>query len=963
MLIDFQDKELIERAGWKVWKQGKEQSRIFTDLKVSGRIISGLLKEGRKKTRTVVKEVDGDLIPQCSCPEFYATHSFCSHTVALLLQGREAKSNDTVNQEANSVEGKPKLHISAEFTAPLHEVAPQKNFSLKVTIEEKEGNGAALIPMLSALQIPAVQGQHLAQLNQESLIDLLKLHAQAPFIENVVGNTSAARFPLVFERVGDALTLQVPVLEEWQCHRIGDFILLIHKGSSAYYLQEVKELSEEGIDLLQSSEVNITLHKYFTIVSILGNWFDLSKVDSHLQSLLFVEKPRFSIHLEGTVKRVTAKVTVNYGMDLEFALSADANRSFQFLKYEAGRIHITNIEQEQKALEHLMKAGFIRCGDEFVLEGEGDILEYLAYTNPILMSEEWVITMMGSFRALVYNTILLSLHLQIDPYSNKDEFASVQYSFETPEGKGMKSTDAQRLMQSGQQSFKLKEGRVALLSRKEFELISEAIRDCEANQSVGKYLIPTDEVQYLLELGIPIKGDFKPPAEVAPEINGNTLSCYDMLRDYQKDGVQWLLSRLQNHHCALLADDMGLGKTIQTIAVIEALAMNAQTLIVCPASLIPNWKAELAKWLPSYNSEHLHIMSYQKYLRDAEVQKNITYELCILDEASMIKNPETKLSRALYEQPARYKIALTGTPLENTAGDLWSIFRFLSPRYLGKKAQFRERFVKPLEKAGYTAELTSKRLRAKLNPMVLRRTKQNVLTELPPKTYRIDYCVPNAEQIKEFDRIRKEYEELKERDDVTQIQILTSILRMRQVANDPQLLSNNFTQYAPKVNRLLQILEQAKALNKKVLVFSQFAQMLDILQEQLQEHGHLCSKLIGSTRDREQQIQNFRETNNVFLISLKAGGYGLNLTEASIVVHFDPWWNPAVENQATDRAYRMGQSEPVTVIKLITENSIDERILKLQQQKQSLYSTTIDESTQNTVGITSSELKELLVGS
>ncbi len=960
MLIDFQDKELIERTGWKVWKQGKEQSRIFTDLKVTGGIISGLLKEGRKKTRTVVKEVDGDLIPQCSCSEFYATHSFCAHAVALLLQGREAKSNETKHPDANSAEGKSQLHISAEFTAPLHEIAPKKSFSLKLKIEEKEGNGAMLIPMLSALQIPAVQGQHLAQLTQDNLIDLLKLHAQAPFIENVIGNTSAARFPLAFEREGETLTLQAPVLHDWQCHQIGGFILLIHKDSCAYHLQELNSLPDEGLKLLQSEKTKITISEYFTIVSNLENWLDLSGIESHLQSLLLVIKPSFSVHLEGTVKKVVAKATVSYGDELKSSLSRETKGSFQFLKFESEKIHITNAELEQRALSHLVKAGFDACGKDLILEGEREVLEFLAYTHPILLNEEWAITMMGSFRALAYNTTVLSLRLQIDPYSQQDEFASVQYSFETSEGKGMKSTDVQRLMQSGQQSFKLKGGRVALLSRKEFELISEAIRDCEASQSVGKYLIPTSEVQYLLELGIRIKGEFKPPAEAVPEVNSNTLSCYEMLRDYQKEGVQWLLSRLQNSQCALLADDMGLGKTIQTIAVIEALAMNAQTLIVCPASLIPNWRTELAKWLPSYNPEHLQIMSYQKYLRDAEAQKNVSYELCILDEASMIKNPETKLSQALCQQPARYKLALTGTPLENTAGDLWSIFRFLSPHYLGKKAQFRERFVKPLEKAGYTAELTSKRLRAKLNPMVLRRTKQNVLTELPPKTYRIDYCAPNAEQIKEFDRIRKEYEELREQDDVTQIQILTSILRMRQVANDPKLLSNNFTQYAPKVSRLLQILEQAKALNKKVLVFSQFAQMLDILQDQLQEHGHLCSKLIGSTRDREQQVQNFRETNNVFLISLKAGGYGLNLTEASIVVHFDPWWNPAVENQATDRAYRMGQSEPVTVIKLITENSIDERILKLQQQKQSLYSTTIDESTQNTAGITSSELKQLL---
>ena len=943
MIVNFTDQDLIAQSGWPVWKQGKEQSQIFEHIKISSQAVSGILKEGRKKILTSVKLEGSDFVPHCSCPQYYQTHGFCSHSVALLLQCREAKEIEQPKENEKDTE--QDYSVEVKLTMPLAEVLQKKVFSFHVTVKEEAGNGASLKPLLALLPSAKI-GEHLIQLPLSSLSELLYLNAKTPFIEGLLGNHLASRFPISFERTGEDIRLQAPLLSEWAYHQVGAYHLLVQQG--AYHLQASESLSPELIELLKGETLSINVEQYFTHLTSLQNWFDLTALDAQLQATLSPQEPLFSIHLEGTVKKVQAKLRVHY-----LGQEAPLDHQFHFLKYEDGQILVNNTKEEQAALALLTQSGITDYSD---LEGEGEILEFLAYTLPRLVALGWEVTMMGSFRALAHNVTNLSLRLQVDPFDPQDEFASVQYSFETEEGQGMKSGDAQRLIQSGKQSFKMKSGRVALVSHKEYELITTALQDCEPRQSSGKYLIPTSEVPYLLALGIRSKGEIPTTPSAKAELP--SLPIIERLRDYQRDGVSWLLSCMERYRCALLADDMGLGKTIQSITIIEALAAQESTLIVCPASLIPNWRAELEKWLPQQDLSKVQIVSYQLYLRQAGTHHSDTYTLCIIDEASMIKNPESKVSQALSQQPAQYKLALTGTPIENTAGDLWSIFRFLRPKYLGSKAKFHERFVKPLKTPGYTAELTQKRLKAKLEPLVLRRTKQHVLTELPPKTYRVDYCAPNEFQLKEFTRIKAEYEALQADDELNQAQILTSILRMRQVADDPGLLSDNFTQYAPKVNRLLQILEQAKALNKKVLVFSQFAQMLKVLKTQLQENDYRCSLLIGETRDREEEIRSFNDENDVFLISLKAGGYGLNLTAASIVVHFDPWWNPAVENQATDRAYRMGQSEPVSVIKLITQNSIEERILKLQTTKQDLYSTTIDENSSS--GITQAELKALM---
>ena len=546
----------------------------------------------------------------------------------------------------------------------------------------------------------------------------------------------------------------------------------------------------------------------------------------------------------------------------------------------------------------------------------------------------------------------------------------------------MKSADATRLIQAGRQSFSLKDGKRALISRKQYALINEAIKDCENQQVGGKYCVPKDDYIYLSNLSM--KGLSKvtePDLPTEPIAQGISKTLFSQLRPYQQEGVVWVCHALQRQKAALLADDMGLGKTVQSLAVMKYFMSleSRATLIVCPATLVSNWVHEITQWVPEFQIRVLsrtvqpsnernviNLCSYQRYLGQSSAHHDFEYTLCLLDESSMIKNPNAKMTKALVAQRSLYKLSLTGTPIENSAKDLWSIFNFLNPRHLGKQQQFIERFVKPLSLDGYTAELAGKRLKAKLSSHVLRRTKEHVLTELPPKTYRTEYCAANELQLAQMHQVKEDYQKLKAQQAQSgsrrQMQILTTILRLRQLANDPALVSKESLQPSPKTQRLLQILSEAQALGKKVLVFSQFAKMLHLLKGQLEERGHACNLLTGDTQNRDQEIKAFKERKGagVFLISLKAGGYGLNLTEASMVVHYDPWWNPAVEEQATDRAYRMGQSAAVSVIKLALDDSIDENILELQKAKRNLHDLAIEETSHNFGQLTKSDLEALV---
>ena len=448
--------------------------------------------------------------------------------------------------------------------------------------------------------------------------------------------------------------------------------------------------------------------------------------------------------------------------------------------------------------------------------------------------------------------------------------------------------------------------------------------------------------------------DIKPP------------SCLKLkLRDYQQTGLNWLNFLYDFKFSGILADDMGLGKTVQTLSHLSRLKednkLTKPALIVVPTSLVANWKNEVekftpnlniltlygsdrAEYFPQMNKADLILTTYTLVSNDLQQHEKRKYSYIILDEAQKIKNPRTKMARTICGLKSENRLALTGTPIENHLGELWSIFHFLMPGFLHNQKLFNDYYRKPIENDfdGQIQEQFNKRIK----PFILRRTKADVLTELPAKTEIIKLTQFEEKQSKLYETIRIAMNK-KVRDAVAQkglnkshIHILDALLKLRQVCCDPSILKLDEAKKvkeSAKLTLFLELIDELMAEGRKVLVFSQFTTMLSILEREIKKKKISYVKLTGSSTKRDKIIDKFTNGEaDIFLISLKAGGVGLNLVEADTVIHYDPWWNPAVENQATDRAHRIGQNKKVFVYKLIVENTIEQKIIELQKKKQAL---------------------------
>ena len=439
------------------------------------------------------------------------------------------------------------------------------------------------------------------------------------------------------------------------------------------------------------------------------------------------------------------------------------------------------------------------------------------------------------------------------------------------------------------------------------------------------------------------------------------------LRPYQQQGVNWLQHLRENGLGGLLADDMGLGKTAQTIAHIvieEAASRLAQpVLVVVPTTLVPNWTAELTRFAPHLRLTVLHgldrherrrdlagvhvvITTYTVLTRDIEEMAALTWHMVVLDEAQAIKTSTSKATHAVCRLDTRHRVCLSGTPIENNLGELWSQFAFLMPGLLGHRKSFNRRFRQPIERDG--DEVRRHQLATRIRPFILRRTKSAVATELPPKHTILRRITLAPDQRELYETIRatmheKVTEGIAERGvGQSRILVLDALMKLRQVCCDPRLVklpSARLTGVSSKLDDLLEMVSEMITEGRRVLLFSQFTSMLDLMKPPLTAAAIPFVELRGDTADRAEPVRRF-EAGEVplFLISLKAGGRGLNLIAADTVIHYDPWWNPAVEEQASDRAHRIGQTKSVFVYKLIAADTVEERIVELQERKAALAS-------------------------
>ncbi|WP_051963114.1 DEAD/DEAH box helicase [Deinococcus misasensis] len=465
-------------------------------------------------------------------------------------------------------------------------------------------------------------------------------------------------------------------------------------------------------------------------------------------------------------------------------------------------------------------------------------------------------------------------------------------------------------------------------------------------------------------------------------------SLQDTLRPYQREGVGWLQALRKTGTNGILADDMGLGKTLQTLTHLqiekEAGRLKKPVLVVAPTSLMRNWLSETEKFTPELQTLLLHgparrklfgqikeadvvFTTYALLHRDIEHLKEHTYHTIILDEAQYIKNHKNQTSQALLELSSKHKLCLTGTPMENHLGELWSLFRFLMPGLLPKESEFRSFFRQPIEKEQDAEK--QMRLSRMVKPLMLRRTKNQVARDLPEKTEITLKLELEGDQRDVYEVIRVAMQERLQHEIQmrglarSQIHVLDALLKLRQVCCDPRLLKMeeaSKVQTSVKMQWLKDTVPSMLEEGRTILLFSQFTSMLALIEQELQELSIDYALLTGSTSDRQEQIQKFQSGQvKVFLISLKAGGVGLNLTAADTVIHFDPWWNPAAENQATDRAYRIGQDKPVFVYKLVTEGTIEEKILGMQRFKAALAAGILEGTLGEGLKITEEDIKGL----
>ncbi len=459
-------------------------------------------------------------------------------------------------------------------------------------------------------------------------------------------------------------------------------------------------------------------------------------------------------------------------------------------------------------------------------------------------------------------------------------------------------------------------------------------------------------------------GDMTPP----PGFRGE-------LRDYQRAGLAWMQSLRANSVAGILADDMGLGKTAQTLAHIAMEEHEGRLtdpcMVVVPTSLVPNWVAEAGRFTPhlrvvvlhgidrhgrlsEIDRAHIVVTTYGVVARDIDLLKRLNWHMIVLDEAQAIKNPDGKATRAVAALPARHRLCLSGTPVENNLGELWSQFAFLMPGLLGDRKDFGKRYRVPIEKRGDNTR--AKLLMRRIRPFLLRRTKEAVAKELPPKTEVVVRIDLDRDQRDLYETIRLSVNETVRAALAASgkglgqntIAVIDALLKLRQVCCDPRLLKSiaalgGKARSSAKLDALTEMVKEMVPEGRRILIFSQFTTMLDLIKLELEKAAVPYVELTGRTLDRAEPVNRFQNREvPVFLISLKAGGRGLNLTAADTVIHYDPWWNPAAEDQATDRAYRIGQDKPVFVYKLIAANTVEERILDLQRRKGSLSDATIE---------------------
>ncbi|MBT8041839.1 MAG: DEAD/DEAH box helicase [Pontiella sp.] len=724
--------------------------------------------------------------------------------------------------------------------------------------------------------------------------------------------------------------------------------------------------------------------------------------------LLSPAKPRFRMVLEGSVEILSAKLYAEYGIVQLVAGRDEALGHFSIpSEDDLLNFQVRNPEAERAALDIVTAAGFRGTRGDLLrqIRGKREVLNFLGSAMPRLQRMGWHIDLEGEVAKVMDEASSAVPVVHIDSSSSAG-FFEVGYNYETQGGESLDEAEIQRAINMGE-AFVEKNWHIILLDVDAIETARDVFSDCAvgAGEKPGSFKMSDIHAAYVQTSLLSLDGvdlETAPEwehraeaqnrsAKLEPVPLGKTLE--KTLRDYQKSGVYWLSFLERSGFCGILADEMGLGKTLQALTWLALErenedAMEAPALIICPTSLVDNWAEEAERFTPHLRVQKMHgtdrhahweqlanqdliITSYALIRRDLDEYLTHTFSVVVLDEAQHIKNRTTQNATAVKKVNAHHKLVLTGTPIENSVADLWSIMDFLMPGYLGHHKAFRENYELPIQNGGPDAELAQLRLRRKLHPFLLRRLKKDVAKDLPDKIQRVAHCALSGDQAKVYKQLmtsaKKEITSLVDEKgfNKSRMQVLKILLQLRQTCCHLDLLKlpNLKSEYpSAKMELFFELVDEALDAGHRILVFSQFTSMLAIIREELEARKLKYCYLDGSTKDRQERVRTFNSDRSIplFLISLKAGGSGLNLTGADMVIHFDPWWNPAVEDQATDRAHRIGQKNTVYSVKLITKGTVEEKVLQMQQRKKGVIDATLEKDGELGTALTWNDVQELL---
>lgn len=1040
--MEITEKWLGEIGGWQVMKtaRGLVDAGLASATSVDNGLIRGVAGSGKMKFTTGLRiRSKSDVENLCTCPHARRTGMMCEHSLAVALahvrqQAAPARPAAAPARPAGAPPAQrpappagppPAIAIPGHFSVYLPDTLLQgqakEPFGVFLKYEAGgSGETSALAAWLAGQGIKQLQSLPIS-LRGESVNVFLQTLAEHPRV--FAGRPNGQERPLqvaaetvrpalVVEPAGpDRVRLQLaggssqkPVLGPWW----------ICPETGALFRQPAShpELAALAAELARGAPVIRPLRWLAEQGERLGESYQ-PELGDRLEHFHVSPVPcEFEIHLEGSLQNVEARITARYGgrswpVMAEGAESDSTKSQFPIQDEKSDMVfYVWNREAEKRVLGRLEQLGFqaetvqtwrLQGGDR-VLRFYASDLTRLRELGTIVEGERWRAAT-RSVQRIAPQTRFVALpggqgHAG---RGGGGDWLNMEFAYESGDGFRLGRAEVLRLLRSGQQSVQAN-GRRYLLDLAAVDEFEDSLRDVPLELTPEGARVHGAHAAYF---------GGEDPAEKAglqavsgAEVQAAIGSLAGMLRPYQMEGVTWMTTQVLRGRGGVLADEMGLGKTVQSIALTLFLkkrekALGRPVLVVCPKSLLGNWQAEFAwfapdlrvllvqgngreKALEQITTHDVVLTSYQLIIRDIQYYQKVKFSVILLDEASFIRNPDTDAAKTLRSLRAGGRIALTGTPLENGVRDLWSIFHFALPGYLGTAASFKERFESPIQggldlPAGRAAAL---RLQKLSRPYFLRRTKRQVLKDLPDKIEQVLWCTPSAAQAEFYRKIleegREEIKAARRRSGQggAKMTMFTVLLRLRQVCCDLRLTGVpkealaglGQEDYSGKWSMLMDQIASALESGGKVLVFSQFVQFLRLMRDRFDGQKWAYSYLDGSSNDRSAQVERFQKDPacRLFLISLKAGGYGLNLTAADSVILADPWWNPAVESQAIDRAHRIGQEKVVNAYRLAIRGTVEERILKLQAQKRGLVEAALNDQAPLMEGLSEAELEDLI---